>query len=607
MRPINFRALAGSPEMAANMRRVCRLGVVAALVIVLFSVGFNLVMATEGREFGWASSVYWTMVTMTTLGYGDIVFESELGRAYSVLVLTVGALLLLALLPFTVIQLVYLPWSRALRRSRAPREVNPQLAHHVILIGLGPVQQALISRLCCVRRPFVVLVSDVEEAVRLIDEGYPVVVGAVDDPVTYRRLRAEAAAMLFTAGGDTLNTNVAFTLREVAPSTPIVATASSGDAAEILELAGCDQALRLGQLLGGELAHRIMTPGPRGHVVATFGDVVLAEISAAGTCLVGQRLTEIAPVIPDLRCVGIWDRGTLSWPEPGVRIAESSILLFVGTHDAVERYSTTLASTYPRRVTGSSEDLTLVIGGGRVGRAVARKLQAAGMRHCIVEKRDDRVARHHDNVVIGDAAERQVLDRAGIHEASSIVVTTHDDDTNIYLTLYCRRLRPDADILGRVSAERNLSTIHRAGADLALSYATVGAAAVWNNLDADSLFVLAEGLSVLRFVVPEHERSQPLHRLAPPANNYSVVAARSGNDFTIQPDVQHSIEPGTELLIIGDAAAEAQVLTRLRGQRRRRGRPVRRQSPSEPTRRDSPDGLATPRSSASHYCELEKQ
>ena len=33
----------------------------------------------EGREFSWWTSVYWTLVTMSTLGFGDIVFTSDLG------------------------------------------------------------------------------------------------------------------------------------------------------------------------------------------------------------------------------------------------------------------------------------------------------------------------------------------------------------------------------------------------------------------------------------------------------------------------------------------------------------------------------------------------
>ena len=44
-------------------------------------------------------------------------------------------------------------------------------------------------------------------------------------------------------------------------------------------------------------------------------------------------------------------------------------------------------------------------------------------------------------------------------------VTTNDDATNIYLTIYCRRLRPNMQIISRSTMERNVTTLHRAGAD----------------------------------------------------------------------------------------------------------------------------------------------
>ena len=40
-------------------------------------------------------------------------------------------------------------------------------------------------------------------------------------------------------------------------------------------------------------------------------------------------------------------------------------------------------------------------------------------------------------------------------ESPAVVITTHDDDVNVYLTLYCRRLRGDIQIISRATLERN--------------------------------------------------------------------------------------------------------------------------------------------------------
>src|SRR5690606_25828766 len=118
----------------------------------------------------------------------------------------------------------------------------------------------------------------------------------------------------------------------------------------------------------------------------------------------------------------------------------------------------------------------VIIGGGRVGRAAARRFRDAGVPYRLVEIREDRV-RGQENVIVGDAADLDVLRAAGLPDASSVLITTRDDDVNVYLTIYCRRLEPDLQVIARANLERNVSTLHRAGADAVLSYASLGSSA----------------------------------------------------------------------------------------------------------------------------------
>src|SRR5690625_5594664 len=93
-------------------------------------------MAREGQSHSWASSLYWTITTMSTVGYGDITFTSDLGRLFSMLVLLSGIVLFVVLLPFTVIQLIVEPWMDRREAVRAPRRVPASLEGHIILVGL---------------------------------------------------------------------------------------------------------------------------------------------------------------------------------------------------------------------------------------------------------------------------------------------------------------------------------------------------------------------------------------------------------------------------------------------------------------------------------------
>ena len=99
--------------------RAFRLLLVAVTAIVAaYALVFLLLMLREGHHYSALTSVYWTLETMTTLGYGDIVFASDLGRAFSIVVLVTGVVLLFVFLPFTLIQFVYAPWLEARNAAR---------------------------------------------------------------------------------------------------------------------------------------------------------------------------------------------------------------------------------------------------------------------------------------------------------------------------------------------------------------------------------------------------------------------------------------------------------------------------------------------------------
>lgn len=151
-------------------------------LFVLFSVLFHVLMMYEGRYYSWITGFYWTLTTMSTLGFGDITFHSDLGRLFSIVVLFSGIVFLLVMLPFTFIQFFYAPWLEAQNKSRAPRSIPETTAGHVILTHFDAVAVTLIEKLEQYGIPYVVLVLELQQALDLHDRGYRVVVGELDDP-----------------------------------------------------------------------------------------------------------------------------------------------------------------------------------------------------------------------------------------------------------------------------------------------------------------------------------------------------------------------------------------------------------------------------------------
>lgn len=529
--------------------------------VALYSVLFHEIMEREGQSHSWPTAVYWTLVTMSTLGYGDIAFESDLGRAFSLVVLLSGSVFILVLLPFTFIQFVFLPWMESSQRARAPRRVDDDVSGHVILTGIDAIESALIPRLERAGIPYVTLVDDVDEALRLHDAGYRVMVGALDDPDAYRAAGVERAVVVAATRQDTTNTNIAYTVQEISEKVTIVATATSAAAADVLELAGCDKVLQLGEMLGAALARRVLAPSGRSQVIGEFGDLLVAEAMAPDP-IVGKPLSESkVRQRTGLTVAGVWERGVLHVARPSTVLKEASILVLAGSREQLDAYDDRFGTddAEPGRV--------VIIGGGRVGRAAGRHLAAAGLDHVIVEQRADRI-RDPDRYVHGDAADLAVLDRAGIQTAGSVVITTHDDDVNVYLTIFVRKLRPDIQIIARSRLDRNVSTLHRAGADSVLSYASTGANAIWNVVSSDDTLQLAEGLEVFRVPLPVELAGKTLKAARiREATGCTVVATANGDRLVANPPADAPLVAGTDLVLIGDAEAEHRFRTRFRQKR----------------------------------------
>jgi voltage-gated potassium channel len=547
-----------TPVRRRNLRVVLWLLVALVVLVAVFTVVFHVLMAREDRDHSWMTGIYWTLSTMSTLGFGDITFESDAGRAFSVVVLLSGALFILVLLPFAFIQFVFTPWMEQREAARAPRVLPATTTGHIVLTNLSEIEDTLIRRATRAKVPYVVVVPDLARALSLHDQGYRVMVGELDDPATYRAARVEHAALVASTQPDTTNSNIVFTVREFDEAVPIVATASTEASVDVLTLAGADRVLQLGDMLGAAMARRVLGTA-HSHVVGAIDDLLVAEASAALTPLAGRTLGEL-----DVRercgvnLVGVWERGTFHPAQADLRITPGSVVIMTGGADQLACFDATYGTA---RATDAP---VVVIGGGRVGRAAGRTLADAGIDYTIVEKRPERV-RDQAHYVEGDAAEIDVLEAAGLREASAVLVTTHEDDVNVYLTLYARKLEPDVQLISRANLDRNVSTLHRAGADAVLSYASLGATEIWNELGPDDSVVLAEGLDVFRVPVPPWLAGRTLADGDVRNDTGCTVLGlvRNGSErVEPTPDGSTPVPPGASLVMIGDAAAQERFYAR---------------------------------------------
>jgi Trk K+ transport system NAD-binding subunit len=527
---------------------------VALLVAVtsLYAWLFHVIMASEGQDHSWFTGVYWTLTVMSTLGFGDITFESDVGRAFSTVVLLTGMVLLLIILPFLFIRFVYAPWLDERDRGRidALRSLPVDVTDHVLICADDPIALGLIRQLELADVPAYLIEPDADRARARRDAGVPVVLGEIDAVETYRAARAERARLVLANASDTVNSNIVLTIRELSQTVPIVAVAESLDSVDVLELSGATHVLPLKQRLGEHLASRASAGGARAHVIGRFHDLVLAEFPVHNTPLQGKTIRETRlREFTGVTIVGVWDRGRLQPARPDLALTPLCVPVVIGTPAQISELDEVLV------IYDANPNPVLIIGGGKVGRAAARALKHGDVAVNLVERKaelEPKIRGIPDKLFLGDAADRQLLDDAGIADAPSILLTTHDDAMNIYLSVYCRRLNPEARILTRVTHERNIEAIQRAGADFVLSYASLGIQTVFSIVRGREIVVLGENVNVYYLPLPPELTDKTLAEAEIGARTgLNVIAIEHGGQMVTELTRDLRLPRSCELVVLG--------------------------------------------------------
>ncbi len=539
-----------------NIAFLLRFILLLILMIASFSIIFHYLMQYEERTYSWITGVYWTLTVMSTLGFGDITFTSDMGRLFSIIVMLSGVIFLLVMLPFTFIQFFYAPWLEAQKKQSTPRSLPASTKDHLIFVDISPLTLNTVDVLERYGTKCVLLCNDTQTTLDLIDQGYDAIVGDHDDSIVYKNLHIENAAMLIALDNDVRNTNITFTARDVDANVPIIASVQSDDAIDILSLAGATHVIQFHKLLGIALARRIINEQAPSSIINQYHNLVIAEAPVMRTILVGKSLIE-----SELRnktgvnVVGVWERGKFISPQPSTVFTDASVLVMAGTSEQIKAVDKLLG----QRSCEQHDGPILILGGGRVGMAAAQHLDSIGREYRIVDKNTRlRHNLHKDNLILGDAADLDVLEEAGLRKSPSVLITTHDDDTNIYLTLYCRRLRPDIQIISRATLDRNVGILHAAGADLVLSLASMMTSSVINLLAPGKVFMLNEGLKIFRSTVSKKLSGEKLMDSGIRSLTHCSVVALSDKNGTmhVNPDPEHILTQGEEMFLIGDMQAE---------------------------------------------------
>jgi len=538
-------------DFKRNSKILFRYLIFLAIVICLFSILFHVIMEkVEGQDHSWVTGFYWTFTVMSTLGFGDITFETDIGRIFSIVVLMTGIVALLIVLPFAFIRHFYVPLLESQDKNRVPRQVPTGTKDHIILCAYDVIARDLTERLQQEGSPYFVIEPDLENALKFHDLQIPVLQGDLFNQETFLQANIKEAKLVLVNREDIVNTKIILVIRHIAPDVRIVAIATDDESVDVLQLNGADHVLPVKRWLGEQLANRVNAQHAKSRPIGQYEDLLIAELPIHNTPLVSKTVRETGLRQKfGVSIVAIWKKGRMAPIAGNEKLTYDSVLVIIGNKDQLDNIDE-LFHDY-----NVNPNPVLVIGGGKVGYAAAESLHTDGVLVNLIEKDPKickRVGHVCHKVFPGVASDYDLLKRAGIMEAPSIILSTNDDTMNIYLASYCRQLHKELKIVSRISQARNIDIMHRAGANFVLSYATLGSEAVLAISKNRELTILGEGIALFIVPIPRSLADKTLAESGIGAETgLSVIAIKENGQVTTQLTAHTLLPAGAEIVMLG--------------------------------------------------------
>jgi voltage-gated potassium channel len=198
------------------LSRIALVGVLFCLLTGILWMDRNGLKDQADGEISFSDVIYFTMVTVTTVGYGDIVPVSTRARLTDALVVTPVRIFIWVIFLGTAYQLAFRQFTEVFRMTKLQRHLD----HHIVICGFGHTGYSAAKELLAKgTNPDHILVIDPgEERVRIAGElGVVALRGdaSQEELLKYGAFLNEAKAVIIAAGRDDTNALILLTVRHL--------------------------------------------------------------------------------------------------------------------------------------------------------------------------------------------------------------------------------------------------------------------------------------------------------------------------------------------------------------------------------------------------------
>ena len=272
--------------------RVFYIAACLAGIAVIGTIGYTSI---EGWDV--VDSFYMTIITLTTVGYGEVRELSTIGRMFTVALLLVGV----GMVFYGVAIIAEARFEERIRqifgRRKLVKELDKLKNHHIIC-GYGRIGSTVAGEYAKESLPHVIIESDESITSHLDQEGKLVILGDATRDETLIKANVEKARSLVCAlPTDAENVFVTLTARALNPNLFILSRAALESSIGKMEAAGADRVISPYIMGGMRIAQSVLRPKLAGFLDEVIGhattDLDFDEVTVPeGSNLVGMALRE---------------------------------------------------------------------------------------------------------------------------------------------------------------------------------------------------------------------------------------------------------------------------------------------------------------------------
>jgi voltage-gated potassium channel len=308
------------------------------LVVVAGTIGYRLI---EGWPF--MDSLFMTITTITTVGYAEVHPLSTAGQIFTFFLILGGVGTAFYILTSLVRYIIEGEIGFRIGRQRMEAKIK-KLHNHFILCGYGRVGETIARVLKQQSVEFVVIERNAETIKKAQQAGCLAILDDATKDESLKQARIDSARGLIAAlGDDADNTYTTLAARQLNPTLPVIARASSTAAQKKLQLAGAHRVVAP-EISGGErMAMLALRPTTVEFVETVLlgreQELLVEEIEAAeGSSLVGSTIKEIEERFTGIRILAFKkkDGSLIPNPSPNNAVEKESSLIAFGTLEQLQ-------------------------------------------------------------------------------------------------------------------------------------------------------------------------------------------------------------------------------------------------------------------------------